>query len=61
MEIGLLWDENVFLNKNEPSEIHKMALESNKLRYISYKQKQEVINSVNKDVLYLCKYLYKNI
>lgn len=61
MEIGLLWDENAFLNKNKPNEIHKTAFESNKLRYIFYKQKQEAINSMNKDALYLCKYPYKNI
>lgn len=51
----------ILSNKNKLNEIHKTALEFNKLRYITYKQKQEAINIMNKEELVLCKYLYKNI
>lgn len=50
----------ILSNNDKHNEIHKTALESNKLRYMLTK-KQEAINIMNKEVLGLCKYLYKNI
>ena len=49
----------ILSNKYKHNEILKTALESNKLRYITYKKQEAII--MNKDVLGLCKYLYKNI
>ena len=49
----------ILSNKDKHNEIQKTALESNKLRYIAYKKQEAII--MNKDVLGLCKYLYKNI
>lgn len=49
----------ILSNKNKLNEIQKTALEYNKLRYITYKQKQDAINIMNKEVLGLCKYLYE--
>lgn len=33
----------IFSNKNKLNKIHKTALESNKLRYISYKQNKKLL------------------
>lgn len=52
---------SILSNRVKLNEIYKTALESNELRYIAYKQKQEAINIMNKEVLGLYKYLYKNI
>ena len=51
----------ILSNRVKLNEIYKTALESNELRYIAYKQKQEAIHILNKEVLGLYKYLYKNI